>query len=90
MDPTSNTKTALFLSYVDALPCFKDIVAATPQPNAIDTIKELPQDLTCSLHYGGDMLKLLSDGLVKHGQVESTAGEVTRAVWNEQVTNQPP
>ncbi|KAH8673340.1 pyridine nucleotide-disulfide oxidoreductase-domain-containing protein [Xylariales sp. PMI_506] len=79
----SNTKVGLFLTYARATKPFREIIEATPTPNAITALEELPQDGTCSLYYAGDMLQALSDGLVKHERVELYQGRVTEANWDD-------
>jgi hypothetical protein len=75
----SNTKVGLFLAYGEATEPFRQVIESTPQPNAITALQELPQDGTCSLGKAGDMLKLLSDGLVKHPRIDLHQGKVTEA-----------
>ncbi|KAK9781732.1 putative Pyridine nucleotide-disulfide oxidoreductase-domain-containing protein [Seiridium cardinale] len=79
----SNTKVALFLAYARGTKPFLEVLENTAKPNAITALEELPQDGTCSLGYAGDMLNLLSDGLVKHPRVERHEGKVMDACWNE-------
>ncbi|KAK4240625.1 pyridine nucleotide-disulfide oxidoreductase-domain-containing protein [Achaetomium macrosporum] len=67
-----------YLQYALALPTFRDICDASPQPNAITALKELDPEMTCSLNYAADMLKLLTDGLVK--RVQPIVGNVTHVV----------
>jgi hypothetical protein len=81
----SNTKVGLFLAYAQATQPFLEAIENTPKPNAITALEELPQDSTCSLAYAGDMLKLLSDGLVKHPRVDLHRGSVAQARWDEGV-----
>lgn len=85
----SNTKVGLFLAYAQATKPFVEVLANTPKPNAITSLEELPQDGTCSLSYAGDMLQMLSDGLVKHPRVERHEGKVSGASWNEGVSKSP-
>ncbi|KAH8202912.1 hypothetical protein TruAng_002965 [Truncatella angustata] len=75
----SNTKVGLFLAYAQATKPFLEVLENTPKPNAVTALEDLPQDSTCSLGYAGDMLKLLSDGLVKHPRVERHEGKVAEA-----------
>lgn len=75
----SNTKAGLFLAYAQGAKPLQEILKATPKPNAASTLEELPQDETCTLSYAGDMLQMLSDGLVKHDRVEVWHGKVTEA-----------
>ncbi|KAI1134145.1 pyridine nucleotide-disulfide oxidoreductase-domain-containing protein [Hypoxylon sp. FL0543] len=75
----SNTKVCHFLAYADAVEPFREIAQTTPKPNAISLLQSLPQDDTCSLQYAGDMLQMLSDGLLKNNRVSSWKGTVTSA-----------
>jgi hypothetical protein len=81
----SNTKAGLFLCYAEAVKPFQEILKTTSKPNAASALEELPQDDTCPLGYAGDMLQMLSDGLVKHDRVEVWQGKVTEASRNEGV-----
>jgi hypothetical protein len=75
----SNTKVSLFLAYAKALRSLDRVVQSTPQPNAITALEALPQESTCSLHFAGDMIQMLSDGLRRDSQVQCWDGMVTRA-----------
>ncbi|KAK3330447.1 pyridine nucleotide-disulfide oxidoreductase-domain-containing protein [Apodospora peruviana] len=79
----SNTTAGLFLEYSKALDPFRQLCEAAPKPNAVTAVQDLPQDQTCSLHHAGDMLQLLTDGLVRHERVETCLGQVTGAKWDE-------
>ncbi|KAK0628497.1 pyridine nucleotide-disulfide oxidoreductase-domain-containing protein [Bombardia bombarda] len=79
----SNTTAGLFLTYAHAVKPLQNICDEAPEPNAVSAIAELPQNEPCSLHQAGDMIKFLSDGLVKNKRVESTLGQVTEARWDE-------
>ncbi|KAI2633204.1 pyridine nucleotide-disulfide oxidoreductase-domain-containing protein [Hypomontagnella submonticulosa] len=78
----SNTKVGFFLDYAKAVKPFRDIAEATPRPNAITTLQDLPQEETCSLGYAGDMLNVLSEGLLKDSRISSWKGIVTEAERN--------
>ncbi|KAI2617833.1 pyridine nucleotide-disulfide oxidoreductase-domain-containing protein [Hypoxylon sp. NC1633] len=83
----SNTKVSHFLKYFTAVKPFRRIAETTPQPNAITALQNLPRNETCSLSYAGDMLQMLSDGLLKDRRVASWQGIVTgakrtRAKWS--------
>ncbi|KAM7209598.1 Pyridine nucleotide-disulfide oxidoreductase domain containing protein [Naviculisporaceae sp. PSN 640] len=82
-DVPSNTKAGLFFQYANALGAFRAIFKDVPKPNAVSTIRSLTQDDTCSLHYAGDMLQQLTDGLRKNRQIDSTRGQVTSLNWDE-------
>lgn len=81
----SNTKVGLFLAYGEATEPFRQVIETTPKPNAITALQDLPQDGNCSLGRAGDMLKLLSDGLVKHPRIDLHQGKVAEASWDEAV-----
>jgi hypothetical protein len=82
----SNTKVGLFLAYAQGTAPFQDIVKDASKPNAITALEDLPQDSTCSLHYAGDMLQFLSDGLAKHERVSRYEGRITEANLEEGVS----
>lgn len=84
----SNTKVGLFLAYAQATKPFLEVIEKTPKPNAVTQLEELPQDSTCLLAYAGDMLKLLSDGLVQHPRVERYEGKVAEASLDVSTTTQ--
>jgi hypothetical protein len=67
-----------YLQYASAIPIFRDICGASPEPSAITALKELDPEMTCSLNYAADMLKLLIDGLIK--RVQPIVGNVTHVV----------
>lgn len=75
----SNTKVALFQAYSTAVQPFRTVVDNTPTPNAFSTLAKLDQDKTCHLHHAADMLRALTDGLVKMDQLYSCRGEVVAA-----------
>ncbi|KAL2129232.1 hypothetical protein VTI74DRAFT_8061 [Chaetomium olivicolor] len=66
-----------FLQYARAIKTFRDICDAAPKPNALTTLYELECDMTCSLNFAADMLRLISDGLLNHPRVEPVLGTVT-------------
>ncbi|KAI1406817.1 pyridine nucleotide-disulfide oxidoreductase-domain-containing protein [Hypoxylon sp. FL1857] len=78
----SNTKVCHFLAYVHAVKSFREIAQSASKPNAVTVLQNLPQDDTCSLHHAGDMLQMLSDGLLKDNRVSSWTGTVTDAEWD--------
>lgn len=75
----SNTKVALFQAYSTAVQPFRTVVDNTPTPNAFSTLAKLDEDKTCRLHHAADMLRALTDGLVKMDQLYSCRGEVVAA-----------
>ncbi|KAJ8109951.1 hypothetical protein ONZ43_g6002 [Nemania bipapillata] len=80
----SNTKVSLFVQFAHDVSPFKAIVEATPKPNALTTLLELPQDEGCHLSYAADMCVMLTNGLTSHPQVQPHQGKVTSAVFDEQ------
>ncbi|KAI0102382.1 hypothetical protein GGR51DRAFT_288782 [Nemania sp. FL0031] len=80
----SNTKVNLFVQFAHEVSAFKAIVEATPKPNALTTLLELPQDQGCTLSYAADMCLMLTEGLAIHPQVKPHRGTVTSAVLDEQ------
>ncbi|OTB02151.1 hypothetical protein M426DRAFT_74745 [Hypoxylon sp. CI-4A] len=78
----SNTKVAFFLDYGTAVEPFRKIAETASKPNAITALQDLPEHDTCSLHYAGDMLQMLSDGLLKHDRVVSWKGTVVDTEWS--------
>ncbi|KAJ8128310.1 hypothetical protein O1611_g5324 [Lasiodiplodia mahajangana] len=79
----SNTKVNLFVQFAHEVSPFKAIVEATPKPNALTTLLELPQDEGCNLSYAADMCLMLTEGLATHPQVQPHRGTVTSAVLDE-------
>ncbi|KAI1388034.1 pyridine nucleotide-disulfide oxidoreductase-domain-containing protein [Hypoxylon trugodes] len=77
----SNTKVSYFLAYGEAVEPFRNIAEAAENPNALTTLQSLSPDDTCSLHYAGEMLQMLSDGLLKNDRVASWKGTVNQAEW---------
>ncbi|KAI0436058.1 hypothetical protein F4803DRAFT_543502 [Xylaria telfairii] len=79
----SNTKVSLFVQFANDVSPFKAIVQATPKPNALTALQELPQDQGCRLGYAADMCLMLTDGLVVHPQVQTHRAKVTTATLDE-------
>ncbi|KAI1128470.1 hypothetical protein F5Y10DRAFT_240445 [Nemania abortiva] len=79
----SNTKVNLFVQFAHDVSPFKAIVEATPKPNALTTLLELPQDQGCQLSYAADMCLMLTEGLATNPQVQAHRGTVTSAVLDE-------
>ncbi|KAI1446073.1 pyridine nucleotide-disulfide oxidoreductase-domain-containing protein [Annulohypoxylon stygium] len=77
----SNTKVHHFLSYGEGVEPFREIAETTPKPHAISILKDLPHDDTCSLQYAGNMLHVLTAGLLNHDRVASFKGSVTDCEW---------
>ncbi len=79
----SNTKVGLFVQFAHDVSPFTAIVEASPRPNALTALQELPQDQGCRLSYAADMCLMLTQGLVAHPQVQSYHGNVTSATLDE-------
>ncbi|KAL3494245.1 pyridine nucleotide-disulfide oxidoreductase-domain-containing protein [Aspergillus germanicus] len=75
----SNTKVALFQAYATATQPFRSVINSTRIPNAFTTMAKLDQDKTCHLHHAADVVRALTDGLVKMEQVYACRGHVTAA-----------
>lgn len=75
----SNTKVSLFQAYATSLQPFRTVIENTPRPNAFTTLAKLDQEKTCHLHYAADMIRGLTNGLVKMDQVLACHGFVTAA-----------
>ncbi|KAJ5082039.1 hypothetical protein N7532_011082 [Penicillium argentinense] len=75
----SNTKVSLFQAYATSLQPFRTVIENTPRPNAFTAMAKLDQEKTCHLHYAADMIRALTDGLIKMEQVHACRGFVTAA-----------
>ncbi|KAJ5092181.1 hypothetical protein NUU61_007051 [Penicillium alfredii] len=75
----SNTKVSLFQAYATAVQPFRTVIDNARAPNAFSTLAKLDQDKTCHLHYAADMVRGLTDGLMKMEQVYACRGFVTAA-----------
>ncbi|KAF7713888.1 Uncharacterized protein PECH_006743 [Penicillium ucsense] len=75
----SNTKVGLFQSFATAVEPFQKITEATPKPNAFTRLAKLDQEQTCKLSYAADMVRALTEGLVKMEPVNACRGFVTAA-----------
>lgn len=64
---------------------FKTVIENTPRPNAFTTLAKLDQEKTCHLHYAADMIRALTDGLIKMDQVHACHGFVTAANLSSRV-----
>lgn len=82
---TSNTKVALFQSFATATQPFQKVIENSRSPNAFTTLAKLDQDKTCSLGYAADMIRGLTDGLMKMEQVNAFRGFVAAANLNSEV-----
>ncbi|KAF9894236.1 hypothetical protein FE257_007738 [Aspergillus nanangensis] len=75
----SNTKVALFQAYATAVQSFRSVINSTRMPNAFTTMAKLDQEKTCHLHHAADVVRALTDGIVKMDQVLPCHGAVTAA-----------
>ncbi|CAL5868638.1 uncharacterized protein PFLUO_LOCUS2865 [Penicillium psychrofluorescens] len=75
----SNTRVALFSAFATATKPFQTVVDNTPKPNPFSTLAKLDQEKPCHLHHAADMVRSLTDGLVKMEQVQACRGFVTAA-----------
>ncbi|KAJ5675801.1 hypothetical protein N7462_008698 [Penicillium macrosclerotiorum] len=75
----SNTKVSFFQAYATGVQPFRDVIENAQRPNAFTTIAKLDQEKTCHLHYAADMVRGLTDGLMKLEQVYACRGFVTTA-----------
>ncbi|KAL4883655.1 pyridine nucleotide-disulfide oxidoreductase-domain-containing protein [Aspergillus karnatakaensis] len=75
----SNTKVALFQAYATAVQQFRSVIGSTRIPNAFTTMAKLDQEKTCHLHHAADVVRALTDGIVKMDQVHACRGHVTAA-----------
>ncbi|CAI7665044.1 unnamed protein product [Penicillium bialowiezense] len=80
----SNTKVALFQSFATATQPFQKVIETTPSPNAFTALAQLGDDKTCALGYAADMIRGLTDGLLKMEQVNAFRGIVAAANLNDE------
>ncbi|CAJ2512049.1 Uu.00g076740.m01.CDS01 [Anthostomella pinea] len=80
----SNTNVKLFLQFANEVSAFRDIVDATPKPNAVTALQALPQDKGCRLSYAADMCLMLTEGLAQHPDVKQRRSKIKAAVLDEQ------
>lgn len=59
----------------------------TKAPNAFSALAKLDQESTCTLGYAADMVRSLTDGLLKMDEVYACHGSVKSANLNEAVSN---
>ena len=82
----SNTKVSLFVQFAHDVSPFRAIAEATPKPNALTALQELPQDKGCRLRYAADMCVMLTEGLTRHPQVHPHKGKVASATLDERTS----
>ncbi|KAJ5088200.1 hypothetical protein N7456_011816 [Penicillium angulare] len=85
----SNTTVKLFQTYSTVWESFRTVVENTPQPNAFTVLDKLDPNKTCRLHYAADMVRDLTDGLVKRDDVLPCRGFVTAASLIDKTPDSP-
>ncbi|KAF7594243.1 hypothetical protein BBP40_009795 [Aspergillus hancockii] len=75
----SNTKVALFQAYATAVQPFRTVINSTRIPSPFSTMAKLDQEKTCHLHHAADVVRALTDGIVKMDQVYACRGHVIAA-----------
>lgn len=83
----SNTKVSLFQAYSTAVQPFRSVISTTPTPNPFATLAKLDQDKTCHLHHAADMMRALTEGIVKMDQVYACRGSVVAANQTRNTSN---
>ncbi|KAL2824505.1 pyridine nucleotide-disulfide oxidoreductase-domain-containing protein [Aspergillus cavernicola] len=78
----SNTKVALFQAFATAVQPFQSVINSSRIPNAFTTMAKLDQEKTCHLHHAADVVRALTEGIVKMDQVYACRGHVTAANLN--------
>ncbi|KAI5458205.1 pyridine nucleotide-disulfide oxidoreductase-domain-containing protein [Mariannaea sp. PMI_226] len=81
----SNTKVELFLNFATAVAPFRKILDSAKGPNAVTTLRNLPQDQGCELNYAADLCKMLTEGVGRHfDNVKQHHGKITAATFDKQ------
>ncbi|KAE8150989.1 pyridine nucleotide-disulfide oxidoreductase-domain-containing protein [Aspergillus avenaceus] len=75
----SNTKVAFFQAYATAVQPFRTVINSTRIPSPFSTMAKLDQEKTCHLHHAADVVRGLTEGIVKMDQVYACRGAVTAA-----------
>ncbi|KAJ5200168.1 FAD-dependent pyridine nucleotide-disulfide oxidoreductase [Penicillium cf. griseofulvum] len=83
----SNTKVALFQAFAKATQPFQKVIDNTKSPNAFTKLAKLDQESTCTLGHAADMVRALTDGLLKMEEVYACHGFVKSANLNETTSN---
>ncbi|KAJ5458281.1 hypothetical protein N7475_009669 [Penicillium sp. IBT 31633x] len=83
----SNTKVSLFHAFATATQPFQKVINNTKAPNAFSALAKLDQESTCTLGYAADMVRSLTDGLLKMDEVYACHGSVKSANLNEATAN---
>jgi hypothetical protein len=63
------------------------VIDNTKSPNAFTKLAKLDQESTCTLGYAADMVRTLTDGLLKMEEVYACHGLVKSANLNETVSD---
>ncbi|KAG0157376.1 hypothetical protein PDIDSM_4561 [Penicillium digitatum] len=83
----SNTKVSLFQAFAKATQPFQKVIDNTKTPNAFTKLAKLDQEATCTLGFAADMVRGLTDGLMKMEEVYACHGFVKSANLNETVSD---
>ncbi|CAI7652464.1 unnamed protein product [Penicillium glandicola] len=83
----SNTKVSLFQAFAKATQPFQKVIDNTKSPNAFTKLAKLDQEATCPLGFAADMIRGLTDGLMKMEQVYACHGSVKSANLNESTSS---
>ncbi|PYI06221.1 hypothetical protein BO78DRAFT_120701 [Aspergillus sclerotiicarbonarius CBS 121057] len=75
----SNTKVSFFQAYATAVQPFRTVINNTRIPSSFSTMAKLDQDKTCHLHHAIDVVRALTDGIIKMDRVLPCRGVVTAA-----------
>ncbi|GES56986.1 pyridine nucleotide-disulfide oxidoreductase-domain-containing protein [Aspergillus terreus] len=75
----SNTKVSFFQAYATAVQPFRSVINSTRIPSPFSTMAKLDPEKTCHLHHAADVVRALTDGIVKMDQVLACRGAVTAA-----------
>lgn len=71
------------MAFGEAVEPFRKVIDETPRPNAVEALKELPQDKPCPLEYAADMCLMLTEGIANSEHIERCTGEVRFAELDE-------
>jgi hypothetical protein len=64
---------------------FRSVINSTRIPSPFSTMAKLDPEKTCHLHHAADVVRALTDGIVKMDQVLACRGAVTAANLAETV-----
>ncbi|KAK8132270.1 hypothetical protein PG999_000443 [Apiospora kogelbergensis] len=74
----SNTIAQTFLDFGTGFESFRRVAKASSEPNGLTELAALEPKSTCSLHYAGDMLQTLTNGLLRDNSVVGLEGAARR------------